>query len=120
MSNTKPKFVADHDVNRNIVDGVVRREPSIEFARIGDTGLWRRNEGDLVAWAADRGYVIVSHDVNTIPGQAYERIGLGEPMSGLLMVRPTDNIAAVIESLLLIWANTEASEWRDAVAFLPL
>ena len=118
--STRPRFLADHDLNRNIVDGVVRREPSIEFVRIGDTGLWRRNDPNLMGWAAEKGYVIVSHDVNTVPNQAYERIGLGEPMTGLFMVRPGDNVAAVIDSLLLVWANSEADEWRDAVAFLPL
>ena len=117
---SKIRFVADHDLNRNIVDGVMRREPSVEFARIGDTGLWRRNDPDLVEWAADRGYVIVSHDVNTVPGQVYERIGLGEPVAGVLMVRPGDSVAAVIESLLLIWSGSEAEEWSGKVAFLPL
>jgi hypothetical protein len=29
-------------------------------------------------------------------------------------------IAEVIESLLLIWAASQASEWRDLIVYLPL
>jgi hypothetical protein len=41
-------------------------------------------------------------------------------MAGLLMVRQAQPVGLVIESLLLIWASSEAHEWGGVVEFLPL
>jgi hypothetical protein len=64
--------------------------------------------------------LIVSHDVNTMPGHAYARLAAGELMRGLLMVHQTQPIEPIIESLQLIWSASEAEEWQDQVRFLPL
>lgn len=53
-------------------------------------------------------------------GHAYARLAEGQQMPGLLMVRQTQPIAPVIESLLLIWSASDAEEWSGVVAFLPL
>ena len=41
-------------------------------------------------------------------------------MAGLLLAHQLDSVAPIIESLLLIWADSEDEEWRDSVVFLPL
>jgi hypothetical protein len=33
---TAPRFLADHDLNEQIVTGVLRREPALEFIRSRD------------------------------------------------------------------------------------
>ena len=53
-------------------------------------------------------------------GQAHGRIASGEGPAGLLMVKQTQPLGAVIDSLILIWSASEAEEWRDEVHFLPL
>jgi hypothetical protein len=30
---SRPRFLADHDLNEHIVDGTLRREPGVEFLR---------------------------------------------------------------------------------------
>ena len=32
------RFLADHDLNDHIVEGVLRREPAVEFLRVRDLG----------------------------------------------------------------------------------
>ena len=44
----------------------------------------------------------------------------GDSFEGLLMVRQTLPIGAVIESMLLIWSASELEEWKNQVAYLPL
>ena len=39
---SRPHFLADNDLNDAIVMGVLRREPTIEFARLRDLGLATR------------------------------------------------------------------------------
>jgi hypothetical protein len=117
---SRPRFLADHDLNEHIVDGVLRREPTLEFARLRGVGLSDRPDSEVLAFAADNGFIVVSHDVNTMPTQAFARVAAGEPLRGLLMVRQSQPIAPVIESLVLIWSASEAEEWMDQVRFLPL
>jgi hypothetical protein len=39
---SRPRFLADNDLNDAIAVGVLRREPAAEFARLRDLGLPRR------------------------------------------------------------------------------
>jgi hypothetical protein len=117
---SRPRFLADHDLNEHLIDGVLRREPALEFLRARDARLSDRPDPEVLAFAAEQGFLLVSHDVNTMTGHAQARIVAGEPMSGLLMVQQNQPIAAVIESLLLIWSASEAEEWRNQIRFLPL
>ena len=117
---SRPRFLADHDLNEHILDGVLRREPALEFLRARDFGLSDRPDSEVLAFAADNAFLLVSHDVNTMPAQAYARIALAQAMRGLLMVRQIQPIAPVIDSLVLIWSASEFEEWQDRVCFLPL
>jgi predicted nuclease of predicted toxin-antitoxin system len=82
---TRPRFLADHDLNDAVVDGVLRRGPAIEFIRARDVGIADRPESAVLAFAADNGWLIVSHDVNTMPNHGYARLAAGQPLRGLLM-----------------------------------
>jgi hypothetical protein len=73
-------------LNEQIVDGVLRREPTIEFVRVRDIGPSDRSDPEILEWAAMNGMVVVSHDVNTMPAFAYQRLSGGERMPGLIMV----------------------------------
>lgn len=80
---SRPRFLADNDVKESIVDGVTRREPSIEFARARELGLRRTADPAILAYAAEHGWVVVSHDVNTMSAAAIARMAAGEVLSGL-------------------------------------
>src|SRR5690349_4765077 len=114
---SRPRFLADHDLNEHIVDGVLRREPTLEFIRARDVGMSEQPDPVVLAFAAEHAFVIVSHDVNTMPAHASERMASGLDVAGLLMVPQAQPIASVIESLLLIWAASEAEEWHGQVEF---
>jgi hypothetical protein len=117
---SRPRFLADHDLNEHIVDGVQRREPALEFVRARDVGLSERLDEDVLAYAAQHGLIVVSHDVNTMTNAAYAILDAGGAMHGLLMVQQTKPIGPIIDSLVLIWSASEAEEWIGQVRFLPL
>jgi len=117
---TRPKFLADHDFNEHILIGVWRRESAIEFSRVRDIRLSDQPDAEILAYADCHGFIVVSHDVNTMPAEAYARLSAGQTMAGLLMVQQTHPVGAIIESLLLIWSASEAEEWQNQVCFLPL
>ena len=117
---SRPRFLADHDLNEFIVEGVLRREPPVEFVRAREVALADRPDPVVLEYAARNAFLIVSHDVNTMSGYAYARVAAGEKMGGLLLVPQRAPLGPVIESLLLIWSDSEAEEWENQVLFLPL
>ena len=100
--------------------GVLRREPALEFVRARDVGMSERPDAEVLAYAAGDGFIVVSHDVNTMPSTAYARMSSYQKMPGLLMVKQSDPVGTIISCLIMIWSASEAEEWENQVCFLPL
>ncbi len=64
----KVRFLADADLNKAIVTGVLRREPSVDFLTADAAGLRGMKDPEVLALAAEHQRVLVSHDVGTMPG----------------------------------------------------
>ena len=78
----KVRFLADADLNRAIVSGVLRREPSLDFLTAQAAGLRRMNDPEVLALAAELRRVLVSHrrrhDTGSLPHiQAHWKAELG-------------------------------------------
>ena len=86
---SRPRFLADHDLNEHIVTGVLRREPAIEFSRVREFGLSEASDNEVLDFAQRQGLLVVSHDVNTMTAAAYARLSSGGSISGLFMVQQT-------------------------------
>lgn len=117
---SRPVFLFDHDVNEDVVKGIGRREPAIELSRARDHGIHELPDDEVLDFAGTQGWVLVSHDVNTMSAAAYRRIAAGGRMSGLVLAPQNIEVRKAIEDLLLIWVATEAEEWADQVAYLPI
>jgi hypothetical protein len=117
---SRPRYLADHDLHERIIDGVLRREPAIEFIRARDRGWQILPDADLLASAAGEQWIVVSHDTNTMFPAAAERVKQGLPMTGLLLARQFISIGRIIDELVLIWAASEAEEYVDQIRYLPL
>jgi predicted nuclease of predicted toxin-antitoxin system len=59
---SRPRFLADHDLNEHIVSGVLRREPALEWVRARDIGMSERADAEVLAYAADHGFLVHCHD----------------------------------------------------------
>jgi hypothetical protein len=116
---SRPRFLADHDLNEHIVQGVLRQEPSLEFLRIREVGMSDRSDEEILEYAGREALLIVSHDVNTMPAAASTRRTSGGTFPGLFMVQQTLPIKPVIESIVLIWSASELEEWKDQIVYLP-
>ena len=117
---SRPRFLADNDLKYAIVRGVRRRESAVDFVPLWDLGMETWSDADVLRFAAENGWLVVSHDVNTMAAEAFDRAMSGQTMRGLFLTHQRDPVAAVIESLLLIWAASDAEEWAGQVCFLPL
>jgi hypothetical protein len=114
-----PKFLADEDFNVKILAGLLRREPAIDFQTAKLAGILGLPDHEVLAVATREGRVLVSHDRETMPGH-FSRFIAGVTSAGVLIVSQNLPIRDAIEEILLIWAATEAAEWRNRIAFLPV
>jgi predicted nuclease of predicted toxin-antitoxin system len=107
---SRPRFLADNDLDDAIVLGVCRHEPLAEFTRLRDIGLAAARDVEVLERAAIDKRIVVSHDVNTLRAAAQARLAKGQPMNGLLLVHQRQAVWPIIENLVLIWAAREAEE----------
>lgn len=117
---SRPRFLADNDLNDAIVRGVARREGAVEFARLRELGLERNSDQEVLRFAGREHWFVVSHDVSSMTAAAFGLLAGSEPMNGLLLVDQRDPVAPTIDSLVLIWTASEAEEWIGLVEHLPL
>ena len=113
-------LVADENFNRNIVRGLRQRQTDIDIVRIQAVGLSGADDPTMLAWAAQEGRVLLTHDVSTITHYAYKRVREGKPMPGVFEVSRGLPIGRVIDDLLLLTAYSLDGEWEDQVRYLPL
>jgi hypothetical protein len=116
----KVRFLADADLNKAIVTGVLRREPSLDFLTAQVAGLRGMKDPEVLSLAARQQRVLVSHDAGTMPGHFREFLEAGNLCSGVFLIPQSLDIGVAIEELLLIWLATEASEWNQRLEWLPL
>ena len=116
----KIRLLADADLNRAIVSGILRREPSIDFLTAQAAGLRRLKDPEVLALAAAQQRVLVSHDAGTMPKhfRAFREAGNRSP--GVFLIPQSLEIGKAIDDLLLIWLASEAFEWENRLEWLPL
>ena len=115
-----PRFLADENFDNTLLKGVRKRKPDIDIARVQDVGLLRAEDPVVLAWAARNGRLLLSQDVNTMVGYAYERVAAGLPMPGLFVAPEAVLRGEIIESILLIAECSVDGEWEGRVEYLPL
>ena len=104
----RPRFQADADFNQEIVTGIRRREPSLDFLGARDDGVIGLADPEVLAIAARSDRILISHDRKTMPGH-FARFRETQSSPGLIIVPQDLDVGAAIEDLLLVWVITEAA-----------
>jgi hypothetical protein len=116
----KPRLQADNDLRNSIRTGVLRREPSIDFQSAHKAGLEGLPDPEVLRLATVQNRILISHDENSMPGHFSDFLRAGNTSPGVLIVPQGVPTGRVIESILLIWIASEAGEWIDRIAWLPV
>jgi predicted nuclease of predicted toxin-antitoxin system len=94
------RFQADADLNTEIVAGVLRREPSIDFQTADEASLHRVPDPEVLVLAAQENRILVTHDSRTMPRHFAEFIR-HHSSPGVFLIAQTVSVRAAIEELLL-------------------
>jgi hypothetical protein len=114
------RLVSDENFDGDILRGLYRRCPELDVVRVQDAGLSATPDPDVLAWAAAEGRILLTHDRDTMPNYAYDRVRAGQAMPGVFLVSDLMPVGQAIEEILLAVACFTPDECRDFVRFFPL
>lgn len=117
-----PRFLLDEHINPAIQRQLRRMIREVDVRCVGDTDAPMKGtlDHDLLAWAAENGFVLISEDRRTLPSAINDRLTRGLHTGGVLFIRPNASLGSVIEQLELIWHLSAQEEFRNATLFIPL
>jgi hypothetical protein len=113
------RFLTDEDFHGDITRGLLRHRPELDIVRVQDVGLMSQPDSSVLDWAAQDGRILLTHDVNTMPKEAYERLQVSLPMPGLLVVSHILSIGQAIARILLIADLIQENEIDRQVRYVP-
>lgn len=114
------KYAVDEDFNHEIVRGLTLKAPALDILTVQDVDLLEVHDREVLAWAAQEGRILLTHDVKTMPTYAAERLRAGQAMSGLILVPQLLPIGRAIDDLLLIAQCGREGEYEGMILRLPL
>ena len=112
------RFLADEDLDSDIIDGLRSREPAIDVLDAKKAAL-RGIKDPVLLDFAEQQERIIPHDRRTMTRYFRERLAAGKSNPGLFIVPQRRAIAEVIDSPLLVWTASQTSDSRDTIAYLP-
>ena len=115
-----PRFLADENFNMDLVHGLRRRLSSISIVRVQELGLSGSSDSDILQYAANREWVVLTHDVNTMTKFAHERIAANLPMPGVVIAPDLLPVGRAIDDLALMVEGSRDDEWENQVRHLPI
>jgi hypothetical protein len=98
----KVRFLADADLNKAILNGVLQREPSVDFQSAHAAGLRGMKDDRVLALAAANKRALVSHDVGTMPSHFRAFKDVGNHSAGVFLIPQDLDIGTAIDELVLI------------------
>lgn len=114
------RFAADENFDGNILKELRKRFPYLDIVRIQDTKMYQASDPVLLEWAAKEERIILTHDVQTLVGDAYDRIEKGLPMPGVILIPETLAIGEALNDLELAIGVGSPDDFKDQVTFIPL
>lgn len=114
------RFLADENFNLAIVRGVRDRNSEVDVPTVQDLGMQGIPDPEILQFAAETNRIVLTHDFDTMPKFAYERLAEELPMPGLFLVSQYEPIGPVMEDILLLAVGSVGGEWNNRVGYLPL
>jgi hypothetical protein len=113
------KLISDQNVNERILRGLSRRVAHLDLVRALDVGLARVDDPVLLEWAAAEDRILLTHDVNTMPKFAYDRVRAGLNMPGVFLISNSMRIGRAIDELVFVIEGSSQEDWKDFVTYFP-
>lgn len=114
------RLLADENFNGRILRALRRQIADLDVVRMQDTHLSGTDDPTLLQFAATERRIVLTHDVETLVGYAWERVRSGMPMPGVIVALTDRPIGQVIEDLEILLLASQPEELEAQIRFLPL
>ena len=115
----RPRFQADADFNEEIVSGLLRRHPEIDFQTAEEGKIRGLPDPEVLTRAAEDGRLLVTHDRRTMPTHFADFIRQQES-PGVIIISQRVSVVRAIDELALVWEASRGEEWVNLIVELPL
>lgn len=115
----KIRFQADADLNEDVVLGLCRLEPKVDFQTAGEAGLRGLPDPEVLSRATQDNRILVTHDRRTMPTH-FGAFILNETSPGVFLISQSVGVREAIDELFLIWNCSESEEWINLLVDIPL
>ena len=113
------RFLADEDLDTDIINGLRSREPAIDILDVKNANLRGTKDPVLLELAAEQDRILITYDRNTMTRCFRERMATGKLTPGVFILPQQESaIGGIIEWLLLVWTASEAEEWRNQIMYV--
>src|SRR6266851_1569699 len=113
------RFLADASLHDAIVTGCLRREPAIDFLSANEARLAGVPDPEVLAFATRQNRILVTSDLRTMPRHFGNFLEAHGQCAGVFLVKQRAPLADVIEALVLVWAASDADEWKNRIVEIP-
>ena len=116
------RFLMDENMPHAVRDQLLRTEPTIEIACLGDENAPEIGTPDpeILKWIEEHEYCLVSRNRRTMPDHLANHIADGHHVPGILLIKRGHSLGEVISDLLLVWHAADDDEFRDGIVYVPL
>ena len=118
----RPRFLLDEDIDPEVRVQLQKKQPKIEVLVIGDPGAPSKSTSDpvILKWIERYNYILVTNNRRTMPDHFQNHLKTGGHVPGILIFRKKYAIRPILEMLEMIWAASDAEEYRNKIEYLPL
>lgn len=93
------RLLADEHIPTALVHGLRQRVIGIDIKTVVQEGLRGKSDPELLEWAAANLRVLLTMDVQTLPGFASERLSAGENFAGLIVLHGGQTLRILLDDL---------------------
>jgi hypothetical protein len=93
----------------------------IDVVRVGDPPDLPLGspDPDILIWAEQNQRILISHDLNTMPGHLAAHLHAGRYSPGVFLLRPNSSLPQVVALLALVAHQSAAVDWENRCEFIP-
>jgi len=114
------RLLIDQNLDHRILRGLKRRIPQLDAVTALEIGMSEATDAELLAWAAQAGRIVITHDCKTMPAHAAVKLSKGESIAGICVALRRLSLHQVIEDLELMITCSDNDEWINVIRYLPL
>lgn len=114
------RFLADEHIPPSLVRAIQRDLGEESVVEVRATELRESTDSELLEWAAENDYVVLTYDKKTLVPDANARVAAGQKMPGVIVMRRGMRVDDVVIDLVLIAECGTSEDLKGQVHFVPL